>query len=78
MIQRKSHFSPFDFIIFQMDDFKKVFKKDAQVGIKIEDNLDKYIKLSYTYQSKIGYDTLVQKVIHEENINLMGTTIVDT
>ena len=40
--------------------------------------LDKYNKLPLNYQSKIGYDTLIQNVILKELINLMGTIIVDT
>ena len=44
--------------------------------IRIKDILDKYNRLPYNYQSKIGYDTLIQIVL-EEIINLMGTTIVD-
>ena len=38
--------------------------------------LDKYNRLSYNYQSKTGYDTLIQNVILKEMINLMGTIIV--
>ena len=37
--------------------------------------LDKYNRLPYKYQSKIGYDTLIQNVILKELINIMGTTI---
>ena len=39
--------------------------------------LDKYSRLPLNYQSKIGYVTLIQKVILTEVINLMGSTIVD-
>ena len=39
--------------------------------------LDRYNRLPYTYQSKIGYDTLVQNVILKELINIMGTIITD-
>ena len=39
--------------------------------------LDKYIRLLYKYKSKIESDTLIQNVILEEMIYLLGTTIVD-
>ena len=39
--------------------------------------LDRYIRLPYNYQSKIGYDTLIQNVILKELINIMVTTIID-
>ena len=37
--------------------------------------LDRYIRLSYNYQSKKGYDSLIQNVILREIINIIGTTI---
>ena len=39
--------------------------------------LDRYIRLPYNYQSKIGYDCLIRNVILKELINIMGTTITD-
>ena len=39
--------------------------------------LYRYNRLPYNYQSKIGYDTLIQNVILKEVINIMGTTITD-
>ena len=60
-----------------MNDFVNVIKRDPKVQIKIKDMLDKYNRLPYNYQSKIGYDTLIQNVILKEMINLMGTAIVD-
>ena len=39
--------------------------------------LDRYMKLPYNYQTKIGYDTLIQIVILKELFNIMGTTITD-
>ena len=59
------------------NDFINVIKKDPKVRIKINDILDRYIRLYYNYQSKIGYDTLIQNVIPKELINMMGTTITD-
>ena len=39
--------------------------------------LDRYNRLPYNYQSKIGYDALIQNVTHKERLNPMGTTIPD-
>ena len=39
--------------------------------------LDRYNRLSYNYQSKIGYDSLIQNVILKELINIMCTAIKD-
>ena len=58
-----------------MSDFLKVIKRDTQVQIKTKVLLDKYNRLPYKYQSKIGYDTLIQNVILEDVINTVGTTI---
>ena len=60
-----------------MDAFVNVIKKDPRVRNKINDMLDRYNRLPYNYQSKIGYDTLIQNVILKELINIMGTTITD-
>ena len=60
-----------------MNGFIIVIKKDPQVQIKMKDMLDKYNRLPYSYQSKIGYDTLIHYVILKKMINLMPTTTVD-
>ena len=60
-----------------MDDFVNIIRKDPKVRIKINDTSDRYIRLPYNYQSKIGYDTLIQNVILKELINIMGMTITD-
>ena len=60
-----------------MDDFLNVTKRDPRKEIKMKDTLDKHIKLSTKYQSKIGYDTLIQTVFLKEKINLMAITLVD-
>ena len=57
--------------------FINVFKKDPNVRIKINNMLDRYNRLPYNYQSKIGYDTSIQNVIPRDLINIMGTTIID-
>ena len=60
-----------------MEAFVNVIRKDPKVRIKINDMLDRYNRLPFNYQSKIGYDTLIQKVILKELINIMGGTIND-
>ena len=62
-----------------MENFINVIKKDPPVQIKKNDMLHKYNRLPYKYQSKIGYETLIQNVflIELELIHLMGATIVD-
>ena len=59
------------------DDFVIVFKKDPKRRNKVNDMLDRYNKLPYKYQSKIGYDALIHNVILKELINIMGTRITD-
>ena len=60
-----------------MDDFIKVIKKDPQVRFKLNDILDSYNRLLYNYQSKIGYDSLIQSVNIKQLINIKGITITD-
>ena len=60
-----------------MDDFINVTKKDSKVQTKIKSLSDKYNRLPCNFQSKIGYDTIIQNVILKELINIMGTTITD-
>ena len=60
-----------------MDDFIIVIKKDFKVRNKIKDMLDRYNRLSYNYQSKTGYDTLVQNVFPKELIYIRSTTITE-
>ena len=60
-----------------MDVFIIVIRRDQKVLMKIKKMLDKYIKLSPYYQSKIGYDTLFQNVIPKDILNLIGSAIVD-
>ena len=58
-----------------MHDFVNVIKKDPQIRIKINNILDRYMRLPYNYRSKIGDDCLIQNVILKELINIMGTTL---
>ena len=60
-----------------MEAFMNVIRKDAKVRIKTNNTLDRYMRLPYNYQSKVGFDTWIHKVILEELINIMGTTITD-
>ena len=60
-----------------MNEYINIIKKDPQVRNKISDMLDRYNRLSYNYQSELGYDSLFQNVILEELINMMGATITD-
>ena len=55
--------------------FCKSNRKDPKVRIKINDMLDRYIRLPYIYQSK--KNTLIQNDILKELINIMGTKITD-
>ena len=52
-------------------------KIDPQLQIKIKDMVDGYNRLPYIYQSKTGYDTLIQNVIPKELLITMGVTITD-
>ena len=60
-----------------MNDFVDVIKKDPQVRVKINEALERYNRYRYSYQTKIGYIALIQKVILKELINMMATTITD-
>ena len=60
-----------------MDDFINIIKRDTQVQLKTIDILEKYNRLPHNYQSKRGYDTLIQNVVLKELINLICTIIVD-
>ena len=60
-----------------MGAFTNVIENDPKVRNKTNDMLDRYMKLPYNYQSKIGDDTLIQNVILKELIILLGTTLTD-
>ena len=57
--------------------FVNVTRKDPKIRIKLNDTLDRYMRVPYNNQSKIDYNCLIQNVILKELINIMGTTIVD-
>ena len=60
-----------------MEDFINAIKKDSKVRIKINNMLDRYLRLPYNYQSKIGYDTLIQNVILKQLFIILRITITD-
>ena len=60
-----------------MEDFINVIKNDPLVRIKIKIMVHRYNGLPYNYQSKIGYDSLIQNAIIKKLITIMGTTITD-
>ena len=60
-----------------MDDLMNVIRKDPLIQIKINDMLGRHNRLPYNYQTKIGYDTLIQNVVVKELMNLMSVIIVD-
>ena len=66
-----------NFSIFKMEAFLNVIRKDPKVRVKINDTLDRYMRLPYNYQSKRGYDCLIQNNILEKLINRMITKITD-
>ena len=51
-----------------MEDLINVIRKDPEVRSKIINMLDRYNRILYNYQSKIGYDTLIQNVIPKKLI----------
>ena len=55
-----------------------IIKKDPKVPKKLKNMLDRYIRLPHNYQSKKGYDSLIQNIILKELINIMGATITDS
>ena len=60
-----------------MEAFINVIRKYSKVRFKINDTMNRYMRLPYIYQSTIGYDCLIQNIILKELINIMGTTIID-
>ena len=60
-----------------MEDFINIITKDPKLRIKITDTLNRYNRSPYIYQSKIGFDTLIQNVILKELINILDMTITD-
>ena len=60
-----------------MDNFIKAIKKDKKICNNINIMLDRYMSLPYEFQSRIGYNSLIQKVILKELVNMLCLIIVD-
>ena len=54
-----------------MEDFIKAIKKDPKIRNNINIMLDKYLSLPYEFQSKIGYNSLIQNIILKELIIIL-------
>ena len=61
-----------------MEDFINVIRKDHKVRNKVNVMLDGYMSLPYDFQSKRGYNSLIQNVILKKKINIMAMTINDS
>ena len=64
-------------MIDNYDAFIKVIKKDPRVQNNINIMLDRYMSLPYNFQSRIGYNRLIQNVILKELINILSLIITD-
>ena len=60
-----------------MDNFIKAIKKDPKICNNINIMLDRYMSLPYEFQSRIGYNCLIQNIILKELINMLSLVIVD-
>ena len=60
-----------------MDDFIKAIKKDPKNCKNINIMLKRYMSLPYEFQSKIGYNSLIQNIILKELINVLSVLIID-
>ena len=58
-----------------MEDFIKVIKEYPKIENKINIMLHRYMRLPYDFQSKIGYNSLIQNVILEELITDLDTEL---
>ena len=60
-----------------MDDFIKAIKKDPKIRNNINIMLDRYMCLPYEFQSRIGYNSLLQNIILKQLINILSLIIID-
>ena len=60
-----------------MEEFIKVIKKYPEIRRNINIMLDRYMSLPYDFQSRIGYNSLIQNVFLKELINMMSMIITD-
>ena len=60
------------------DAFIKVIKKDPKKRNNINILLDRYMSLTYDFQSTIGYNSLMQNDILKELINIISLIKLDS
>ena len=60
-----------------MEAFIRAIKKDPRKCNDINLMLDRYMSLPYEFQSRIGYNSLIQNVIQKELINILALIITD-
>ena len=60
-----------------MDDFIKTIKKFPKTCKNVNIMLNRYMSLPYEFQSKIGYNSLIQNIILKELINILSLIIID-
>ena len=60
-----------------MEEFIKDIKKYPEIRRNINIMSDRYMKLPYDFQSRIGYNSLIQNVFLKELINMMSIIITD-
>ena len=60
-----------------MENLIKAIKKDPKICTNINIMLNRYMSLPYKFQSRIGYNSLIQNVILKELINMICLIIVD-
>ena len=60
-----------------MHDFIKAIKKDPKIRNNINIMLDRYMCLPYEFQSRIGYNCLIQNIILKQLINILSLIIID-
>ena len=60
-----------------MENFIKAIKKDKRIRNNINIMLDRYLSLPYEFQSRIGYNSLIQNIILKELIIMLCLIIVD-
>ena len=60
-----------------MEDFIKAIKRDPKICNKINIMLDRYLSLPYEFQSRVGYNSLIQNVILKELFNMLSLVIID-
>ena len=60
-----------------MAEFTQDFKKDSKVQNEIAHTIEKYNRESYSTQSKIYQNVLIQSKVFEQAIIIIGDTIED-